>query len=615
MMTKTSRLRVLNKQIERLQRRLLRLQRRSYRYSWVRFSAFFVALLVTGLALYFVGPWLAAICLLAGALLFGAAIYAHGRLNWSIRQYQRWIQIKSAHIARAKLDWEQLPTGVHHRPETDHPFEADLDLVGRRSLHRLLDTAVSYEGSQRLRDWLAAPVPDLPQVTRRQETVRELAPRYLFRDKLALNAALAAGAQRTWKANQLIAWLEQGDDADSLRRWLILFGAFALLNALLFVANQLGLLPAWWQITLVLYLGLWLTRSRVIDAIGADALAIEGALRQLRAVLGHLETFSYDRTPYLKELCAPFLDPARRPSRYLGRITRIVAALGMRENPIFRFVLNALLPWDYFFAYRLSRTKADMARHAPAWMDVWSELEALSSLANFAFLNPSYSFPHFLAGQPEELDSVFQAEGLGHPLLSDGAKVCNDFAVSALGQVTIITGSNMAGKSVFLKTVGVNLALAQAGGPVNAQRLRTMPFRIFTCMGISDSVTDGFSFFYAEVRRLRSLLAELRREHPLPLLFCVDEIFRGTNNRERLIGSRAYVRALAGEHGLGLIATHDLELARLEGEASQVVNYHFRDHVVDGRMAFDYTLQAGPCPTTNALKIMELEGLPVPPQG
>jgi DNA mismatch repair ATPase MutS len=248
-------------------------------------------------------------------------------------------------------------------------------------------------------------------------------------------------------------------------------------------------------------------------------------------------------------------------------------------------------------------------------MDVWFQLEALSSLANLAFLNPGYSYPHLLAGRPEELGTVFQAEGLGHPLLADDAKVCNDFAVPALGQVTIITGSNMAGKSVFLKTVGVNLALAQAGGPVNAQRLRTLPFRMFTCMGISDSVTDGFSFFYAEVRRLRSLLAELRREHPLPLLFCIDEIFRGTNNRERLIGSRAYVRALAGEHGLGLIATHDLELAKLEGEARQVVNYHFRDHVVEGRMAFDYTLQAGPCPTTNALKIMELEGLPVAPQG
>jgi DNA mismatch repair ATPase MutS len=169
----------------------------------------------------------------------------------------------------------------------------------------------------------------------------------------------------------------------------------------------------------------------------------------------------------------------------------------------------------------------------------------------------------------------------------------------------------MAGKSVFLKTVGVNLSLAYAGGPVNAQLLRTVPFRLFTSMGISDSVTDGISFFYAEVRRLRALLAELERDHPLPLLFCIDEIFRGTNNRERLIGSRAYLRALAGKHGLGFIATHDLELAKLAGELPQVVNFHFRDRVEDGRMVFDYILRPGPCPTTNALRIMQLEGLPV----
>ena len=613
-MTKETRLDLLDTQIVRLQRRLLALERRSYRTSWVRFIVFFLALLATGLALYFVGLWLAVTCLLAGGVLFGIAIYVHGCLNWSIRRHQRWIKIKSAHIARATLDWEQLPAGFHHRPDPDHPFEADLDLVGQRSLHRLLDTAVSYEGSQRLREWLAAPVPDLQQVIRRQHMVRELAPRTLFRDKLALNAALAVGAQRTWKASQLLTWLERGEPGTSLRPWLVFFSLFALLNAVLFSANQLGLIPAWWQITLVLYLGLWLARSRAIDTIWTDALAIEGALRQLRAVLGQLETFSYRKTPYLEELCAPFLDRAHRPSKYLRRITRVVAALGLRENPVFRFVLNALVPWDFFFAYRLSQTRATMARHAPSWMDVWFELEALSSLASLAFLNPGYSFPQFLPVQPGDVESVFQAEGLGHPLLSDEVKICNEFDVPALGQVTIITGSNMAGKSVFLKTVGVNLALAQAGGPVNAHRLRTVPFRLFTCMGISDSVTDGFSFFYAEVRRLKSLLAELERAHPLPLLFGIDEIFRGTNNRERLIGSRAYVRSLAGKHGLGLIATHDLELARLADEVSQVVNYHFRDHVVDGRMAFDYTLRPGPCPTTNALKIMRLEGLPVPLQ-
>jgi DNA mismatch repair ATPase MutS len=208
---------------------------------------------------------------------------------------------------------------------------------------------------------------------------------------------------------------------------------------------------------------------------------------------------------------------------------------------------------------------------------------------------------------------VFYATGLGHPLIPDGERVCNDLTVHTLGEVAVITGSNMAGKSVFLKTVGMNLALAYAGGAVCAQQLETVLFRLFTCLGISDSVTDGISYFYAEVKRLKALLVELEREHALPLWFAIDEIFRGTNNRERLLGSRAYLRALIGQYAIGFIATHDLELATLADELSQVRNYHFRDQVKGDRMAFDYTLRTGPCPTTNALTIMRLEGLPVPP--
>ena len=205
----------------------------------------------------------------------------------------------------------------------------------------------------------------------------------------------------------------------------------------------------------------------------------------------------------------------------------------------------------------------------------------------------------------------FTGQALGHPLIPADEKVCNDFSLMQQGTLVIITGSNMAGKSSFLRTLGVNLALAYAGGPVNADHLETGLFRLFSTIRVSDSVTDGFSYFYAEVRRLKALLDALEAEHPYPLFFLIDEIFKGTNNRERLIGSRAYIRALVGRNGMGLISTHDLELVQLADEIPQVRNAHFREEVVDGRMVFDYRLRPGPCPTTNALKIMQLEGLPV----
>jgi DNA mismatch repair ATPase MutS len=169
----------------------------------------------------------------------------------------------------------------------------------------------------------------------------------------------------------------------------------------------------------------------------------------------------------------------------------------------------------------------------------------------------------------------------------------------------------MAGKSTFLRTIGVNLSLAYAGAPVNAERLETPLFRLFTCIKVSDSVQDGLSYFYAEVKRLQALLAATRIDDALPVLFLIDEIFRGTNSRERLIGSRSYIRALSEGTSVGLIATHDLELIKLANEIEGVANFHFREEVRGGRMVFDYRLRPGPCPTTNALTIMRLEGLPV----
>jgi DNA mismatch repair ATPase MutS len=180
-----------------------------------------------------------------------------------------------------------------------------------------------------------------------------------------------------------------------------------------------------------------------------------------------------------------------------------------------------------------------------------------------------------------------------------------------MGQINLITGSNMSGKSTFLRTVGLNLVLAYAGGPVNAEQLVTAPFRLVSCIRISDSVIDGISYFYAEVKCLKALLEELAHDDPRPVFYFIDEIFRGTNNRERLLGSRAYIRALVDQAGIGLIATHDLELVQLADEMPVVSNYHFTDAVEDGRMIFDFTIRPGPSPTTNALKIMRLEGLPV----
>jgi len=598
----------LQRQVDRLHFRLDNLERISNRYSWARLAVFGAGVVTSGLVFFLGGARFFWIPLAVALVIFSVLLHFHYRVERSITRHRIWRDIKRGHIARMGLDWASLAPATC---EPEHPLEVDLDLAGPYSLHRLVSTAVSDGGRRRLRDWLVQPIDGRQQILRRQQLVRELVPLPLFRDRLTLNGTLLESPGKSWDSDRLLAWLDSHALSPSLARWLVALAVLAAINVVSFILDMTGIAPPIWQGTLVLYVFLSLWKSRGIGEPFREAAYLRDAVEQLLAVFRQLETFNFQKTPSLAALCRPFLDRAERPSHLLVRLSRIVNATGIRGNPLFWLVLNLVFPWDLYFAYRLNESKQALAALLPGWLAVWFDLEALSSLANLAYLNPAYTFPEILEEAAGSELPIFQAQKLGHPLLRDQERVNNSFTIDGPGSIDIITGSNMSGKSTFLRTVGTNLAMAYAGGPVSARFMRTAPFRLFTCIRISDSVTDGVSYFYAEVKCLKALLEELARDHRLPLFYFIDEIFRGTNNRERLIGSRAYIRSLAGKHGVGLIATHDLELVNLAEEVPGVRNYHFTDAVVDGRMVFDYTLHPGPSPTTNALKIMRMEGLPV----
>jgi DNA mismatch repair ATPase MutS len=242
-------------------------------------------------------------------------------------------------------------------------------------------------------------------------------------------------------------------------------------------------------------------------------------------------------------------------------------------------------------------------------MDAFYQIEALISLANFAHVNPHYTFPELIAVDPNT--KVFSAEAMGHPLIADEKKVRNNFNFETLGNVSIITGSNMTGKSTFLRTVGINLRLAYAGGPVDAQRMTVCLFRVMSSIRISDSLAEEMSYFYAEVRRLKKILIALEEKDDQPVFFLIDEILKGTNNIERYLGSKPYIRAISGKHGVGLVTTHDLKLNKLAEHLALISNLHFGDAINNGKFVFDYKLRSGPSTSTNALKILESEGFPI----
>jgi len=607
----------LTRHQQRLQHQIERRLRWSNRWSWARVIFFLGGLASSAIAFYTTALWVSGAILLVALLLFAVALYFHQRTSNSLARFQLMQQIKRAHVARIVRNWQGLPAPLATDISFEHPFAADLDLLGIRSLHRLLDTAATALGSTRLLGWLTAEEPPTAEtILARQALVQELLPRPLLRDRLTLQGLRLRGdggeQQATWQPDKLLAWLQPQPHLLKLRPWVWGLAGLALLNWLLFAAEQLEWLGPLWRVTFGIYAVLYLWHGQTIAATFHEAGIIQAQLAQVMRVFQRLERYNYQKTPHLQQLCAPFQEVATRPSSHLRRIARIAAASGVQGNPLLMLLLNALLPWGLYFAWQLAEEKRLIATLLPDWLDRWAELEALSSLATYGALNAQSTAPTLVPPTAEAPPLVVR--GLGHPLLPNGEKVRNDFHFDALGTVVILTGSNMAGKSTFLKALALNLILAYAGGLVDAHALRVQRFRLFTCIKVSDSVTDGISYFYAEVRRLKALLDALEAVDQLPLFYVVDEIFRGTNNRERLEGSRSYIRALAAQAGVGLVATHDLELVRLADELPLITNYHFRDDIIDGQMHFDYQLRAGPSPTTNALKIMRYAGLPVDQQ-
>jgi ABC-type multidrug transport system fused ATPase/permease subunit len=610
--TQKERLNALQRQLQRLQQRIEQLDRRSNRYGWARVCIFFGGLLAALGVGFWVNWWVGVASLALALLIFSIVATFHQRIERSLTHHRVWQHLRETEIARVRLDWHSIPDAYTPEQQVEHPFEIDLDITGKHSLHRLLNTAISSEGTRRLRDWLLNTRPDLETIERRRTLIAELIPMSAFRTRLTMKASLAARqVSAQLEGQRLLRWLDTQKKPASLLPFILFSHLLTVLLVLLLTLNLLGLLTQYWIIVLIVAI-LFLAASKERRGnLFEDAYSLRDAFARLNAVFSYLETYRYGQHTHLRALCAPYFSAACRPSLLLRRVERIAAGATLERNGLAWLLVNLLFPWDFYLAQRFSRYQEQVAAHLPVWLETWFELEALSSLATFAYLHPQYTLPEIHLADEHEPRALLCARGLGHPLLPDESKVVNDFVLQG-GEVAILTGSNMAGKSTFLRTLGINLCLAYSGAHVNATAFETALVRIFSCIKISDSVTEGYSYFYAEVRRLRALLDELKRaDAALPLFFLIDEIFRGTNNRERRIGSESYIRALAGKNCSGLLATHDLELVRLAEVLPAVENYHFREEVIEGQMTFDYLLRPGPCPTTNALKIMQIEGLPV----
>ncbi len=605
----SARIDALNRAERRIGRKVKSLERASLEFSRFRLSlglAFAIALGLVFVTDSSAIRFSALVTIALVTIVFIVTANRHSRTLGSLRRFQVWFGLYSEKQARLCRDWDSLPAAFDGLVSKDHPFGTDLQILGPRSVHHLVDIAVTREGRQRLADWLLSESPSIDEVEWRQRLVTSLVKRSLFRDRIVLSGRVQ---QDSVDLRPLTSWLQSDGRSPSVARALALTRGLAGINYVLFALWAFQLLPPFWALSVGVYFAVYNWRASGLSQLYDRAENLVSSLRPLTEMFRFVESRPQSGCPALQDLCASFWENETKPSVLIRRARRVAGATAFRKNPILWVLLNTLFPWDLFFAHRLESLRLELKTVLPEWLDTWASLEAAASLAQFAELNDRPLAEISSNGTP-----VFEAHGLVHPLLPPPDAIPNSIRFDQVGEAAIVTGSNMTGKSTFLRALGTNLALANAGGAVTALHLKTHLYRLHAVLNVADSVQDGFSYFYAEVRRLKFLLDAIEDSEGLPVFFLIDEILRGTNNRERFLGSSSYVAAIsAAKSSVGLLATHDLDLARLD--VGGFTNVHFRDRIESGRMVFDYTLHEGPSETTNALRVLEAEGLPTPPSG
>ncbi|HNP61065.1 MAG TPA: hypothetical protein PKM72_09510 [Nitrospirales bacterium] len=536
----------------------------------------------------------------------------HQRLKSRLHRLRLWLEIKQDSFARLQLDWPHISADEHKAPER-HPFALDLDLTGPHSLLGLIDTTFSSIGQKRIATWLFQS--NLPESnglswTTRQTLVKELTPLSRLRDRCLLATRLISSERLN--GTRIISLLEAPMAIRHLSLIIIAACALTSLTIALGLWTLLTGAPNFWLLPLTLYIGTYFLLSGSIHPLFGRVLALHEELEKLVSVIATLERSTFSRQPTIRQVCQSILTKQHRPTQSLKHLSRICQGLSVKAHPLIHLGLNALIPWDLLFVGKLNRLITRLRASLPDWLEIIGTLDAASALARYAYLNPDYLWPHLEATNVTPDTRGLTTCGLGHPLIPRAHRITNDLELRGEGHLLLITGSNMSGKSTFLRTVGINLCLAQAGAPVCAGIFSWTWLRLYCCIRVTDALDEGLSYFYAEVKRLKVILEAVKSPNPDPVLFLIDEIYRGTNNRERLAGSEAFVQALQQSRGLGMISTHDLELTGLANGNGHIRNAHFQETVEAGTLHFDYQLRPGPCPTTNALRIMAQEGLPVP---
>ena len=523
---------------------------------------------------------------------------ANERVIRAIRRCSRKIAFYERCLTRIDNKWMGTGETGDRFAHPSHPYARDLDIFGVGSLFELLCTARTRAGEEILANWLLAPAPP-DEVRLRNDAVGELRAGLDLREDLAvLGTDFRSGVQ----PEALSAW---GKGSSLLQPGLLRIVLPAL--AFLWICSLLA-----WAVFGLRYAALLISllnfaiTLKFSERTSKSASEIEEAahdLKLLSQVLARIEREKFS-SPKLSNLQAVLRTNGVVVSQSIARLNRLVDFLVSRRHLAIK-VLDPFIFWSLQCALAIESWRKKFGSAIGPWLDALGEIEAISDLAGYAYEHPRDVFPEFTDEAP-----LFDAQALAHPLIPENRAIRNDVVLESKLRLIIISGPNMAGKSTFIRSVGINAVLAQCGAPVRAQKLRLSRLAVGASVCVLDSLQGGISRFYAEITRLK-VIADLT-DGPLPVLFLLDELLQGTNSHDRRIGAEAVVRNLLKRGAVGLLTTHDLALTEIAAPLeAAAANFHFEDHLEDGKLRFDHRLSQGIVQTSNALQLMRSIGLDV----
>ncbi len=556
--------------------------------------AVFIAIVV--LAWFSRGSSLLFYLFMATIVSFIALGAVHRRVVRNMNRAKRAAAIYARGLARIEDRWTGAGETGDEFKDPLHPYAEDLDILGQGSLFQLLCTARTRMGKQCLARGLLAPASE-QEIHERQAAILE------FKQKVGLREDLAVtGESERIEAHpeELARWAQEHSGLNDGRWWALFLAAISM------AALVYAFIGLWtpFILSVVINGGITSRLRRRLEKVFAGLDESHKNLDSLAEILRRIEAEKFE-SPLLRRLQAQLETQGLAPSECIVRLDTLSDFDDSRHNWFVR-LFDVPLLYSLQLAFALDRWRRKYGSGVPVWLDVTGQIEALASLGAYAFEHESDPFPELL---PAGTTPCFEGEALGHPLLPASKCVCNDAKLGEENQVLLVSGSNMSGKSTYLRVLGINAVLAMMGAPVRAGRLRLSPLTVAASMRVSDSLQQGISHFYAEIKRIRQVI-DLSSSQPT--LFLLDEILQGTNSRDRRIGTEGILRMLLRNGAIGLVTTHDLALTSLEEVfPSQIHNVHFQEKFADDKLFFDYRLRSGVVTTSNGIELMRSIGIDV----